>query len=391
MPASDISADPLAEIEALSSGLASLENKLLRHEITREQYELSSKEMKDRIDAAETLAYSLARLNENIAKRLRARSYGQPDVQQICYHFIYGSKRTLEPEFGPGKVPRYSVEPKIGNKTQVDSGLLKRLADIGILRAMLYEKMMYCPKCGAPSNVYPRFKCTHCDSIDISISRMTEHLQCGTIHQDSDFHVGKSTICPSCKKVIQRPDEQRLVGLVCSCNKCGTRFEDPSQSFYCRKCRIDFSLMGGNLTDVYTYTVNNEILLEIRSNLSVPIIASILEASGFEVSIPGIFVGGTREAQFSMLAHKKGQAIAIDVSHSEAEVDVEPVLALYVKLMEAKPDMAIFGAIPRLSHRARNVASMYGIEVSEGTTPEAVASGILEIALNSPRIASKEE
>ena len=72
--------------------------------------------------------------------------------------------------------------------------------------------------------------------------------------------------------------------------------------------------------------------------------------------------------------------IAIDVGMSDAEVEVEPVLELYVKLLEAKLDVAVFGAIPRLSTRARDVASKHGISVAEGSTPDEVARKILEIA-----------
>jgi hypothetical protein len=391
MPAGNISDDPLAEVEALSSELAGLEGKYLRGEVTRVQYEVSFKQLKDRMAVAESSAYSLARVNESIARRLRARSYGQPDIQQICYHFTYGSKKPLEPEIGSSKLPRYSVEPKIGKVTQVDSGLLKRLADIGILKATLYERLMFCSKCGTPTYVYPRFKCSKCGSIDISIDRMVEHLKCGTLHKESEFHVSKGTRCPSCSKIVDRPDEQRLVAVVCSCKSCGAQFEDPSQSFYCRKCDFDFNLTTGLLTDVFTFTMNDEISFEVRSHLSGPLIAGILEANGFEVSMPGVYVAGTSQAEFSMLAHKGGRAVAIDISLSEGEVDVDPLLQLYVKLMEAKPDMAIFGAIPRLSLKARKVAAKHDILVSEGKTPQDVASGILELALNSPQTKRVEE
>jgi hypothetical protein len=98
--------------------------------------------------------------------------------------------------------------------------------------------------------------------------------------------------------------------------------------------------------------------------------------------MPGKIEGAV--GQFSIVARKGPRKIVIDVDSSEVEVEVEPVLELFVKLLEAKPDTSIFGAIPRLSTRARDVAAMHGIKVAEGTTPGEVAQKILEIINTKP-------
>ena len=380
MPSREASIDPLGEVETLTRQLASLEAQLSDKKITREHFETSSMELKERISNAESMAYAMAKADEPVAKKLRGRAYSQIAVQQVCNHFIYGSKKYLEPEFGVDRVPRYSLEIEEGQRLPVDTALLERLANIRLLTATLFEKMPFCPKCGTPSNVYARFKCTQCASIDISINRMIEHLACGTIHEERAFRLGKNLVCPSCKKVLQKPDEQRLIGLVCACNKCGAHFEDPSQSFFCRKCEVDFNLTSGLITDVYTYNINEKVLPEIRSHIGIPAIAKLLQSNGFELTIPGVIEGGGKTAQFSIVAQKGPKVIAIDVDMSDADVEVEPVLELYVKLLEAKLAVAVFGAIPRLSTRARDVASKHGISVAEGSTPDDVARKILEIA-----------
>ncbi len=380
MPSSEPATDPLGEIETLMRELASLETQFSGQKMTREQFESLSKQVKERISNAESMAYAMAKADESIAKRLRARTYSQLVVQQVCNHFIYGSKKPLEPEFGADRVPRYSVELEKGAKLPVDAPLLERLADMRILNASLFEKVLFCPKCGTPSSVYARFKCTQCASIDISINRMIEHLACGTIHQERAFRVGKKMVCPTCKKVLQKPDDQRLIGLVCACNKCGAHFEDPSQSFFCRKCEIDFNLTTGIITGVYTYNINEKILVEIRSHIGIPAMAKLLESNGYELSIPGVMAGVGKNAQFSILARKGPKVIAIDVSMSDTEVDVGPVLELYVKLLEVTPTVAILCAIPRLSYRAREVAASHKILVVEESTPEEVAQGIMRAA-----------
>jgi len=359
--------------------LASLETQMLSRKISSQQYDTMSKMLRERIANAESLAYSMARGNESIAERLRARNYGLPAVQLACNHFIYGSRRALEPEFGADRVPRYFVETEGEDRIPLDTTLLERLVDIGILKSSLFEKMLLCPRCGSPSQVFARFKCTNCASIDISINRMLEHLACGTIHNERSFRVGRSMICPTCKKTLQKPDEQRLIGVVCTCNKCSAHFEDPAQSFYCRKCETDFNLSTGVITDIRVYDMNEKRQDEIRSQLGLPVIAKVLEENNFQLAIPGRLAGKGRNVQFSIVARRHTSVTAIDLASSDSEVPVGPVLEFYVKLLEARTDFAIFGAIPQLSDQAKDVAATNRISVAEGATPEILARKILEV------------
>ncbi len=378
MPSSEPANDPIGEIETLMRELASLETQLSARKITRENYETLSKQLTERISNAESVAYALARTNESIAKKLRGKKFNDPAVQQVCDHFIYGSKKQLEPEFGADRVPRYWVTAQ-QERVGLNSALLERMADIGILKSSLFEKILLCPKCASPSNVFARFKCTNCASIDVSINRMIEHLACGTIHNEKTFRMGKNMVCPTCKKTLQKPEEQRLIGLVCTCNKCSAHFEDPAQSFFCRQCQFDFNLTTGVISDIHIFNVNEKILPEIRSQLGLPAIAKMLEGSGFQVAAPGFLPGKGRDIHFSIVANREGMVTAIDIAMSDSEVAVEPVLELYVKLLEAKPHVAIFAATPLLSDQARDVAAQHRILVAEGETPEMLAGNVLRI------------
>jgi uncharacterized protein YbaR (Trm112 family) len=378
MPSSEPAVDPLGEIEALMRELASLETQLSSRKVSQEQYETTASQLRERISNAESVAYAMARTDETIARRLRVKDFGNPVVQQVSNHFLHGSKKPLEPEFGADRVPRYHVEGD-GTRVAVESTALERMVEVGILKSALFEKMLLCPKCGTQTNVFARFKCTNCASIDVSINRMIEHLACGTIHNEKAFMLGKQLVCPTCKKQLQKPEEQRLIGLVCTCNKCGAHFEDPSQSFFCRKCQFDFNLTTGVISDICIYDINEKILGEIRSQLGLPIIAKMLEEGGFQLDIPGMIAGKGKEVQFSIVARKESMVAAIDIEMSETEVRVEPILELYVKLLEAKPNVSVFGAMPRLSDQARDVASAHGISVAEGLTPDMLGRNIIGI------------
>lgn len=82
---------------------------------------------------------------------------------------------------------------------------------------------------------------------------------------------------------------------------------------------------------------------------------------------------------FSLIAQKDTRTIAVDISQGDTEVEVQPILELYVKTLEATPNAAIFGAIPALSKRARDVASLHNILTAEGASPTEMARKVLEI------------
>jgi len=379
MAATDSATDPLAEHDNLTSELANLEKQFADRKISKEEFELLSKQLKERISRAESQAYLMARKDEELAKRMRLRNYNDPEVQQVVTHFLRTRGKPLEPEFAADRLPRYPIEPDNGEKLIVERPLLQRMADVGIVNVTLFERVLYCPRCSTPSNVYLRFKCTQCSSIDISINRMIEHLQCGTIHQETAFRVGKNLICPTCKKLLQGPNEYRMIGVVCSCNACRAHFEDPAEAFFCRKCASEFNLATSQIVDVFSYSMTKIALSEARRFLGATTLTKILRDNGFEVRTPGVLAGQTKEVMFSLLASKNTSTIAVDLTQDEVEVDVEPVLELYVKMLEAAPNVAIFGAIPQLSKRARDVAAMHKILVAEGATPTEVGRRILEI------------
>ncbi len=379
MASAEAANDPLTEHDNLTSELANLEKQFADRKVKENEFQLLSKQLRERIQKAESQAYNMARKDDSIAKRLRLRNFNDPTIQQVIGHFLKTGGKPLEPDFGTDRIPRYPIQTEAGEKVSVERNLLQRMADIGIVTEMLYERIVSCPTCGTPTNVYLRFKCTQCGSIDISINRMIEHLQCGTIHQENVFRVGRNLICPTCKKMLQGGNEYRVIGVVCSCHACSAHFEDPAQSFFCRACKNDFSLPSAVVLDVFAYGMSKNILNEARRFLGVDALTKTLTENGYQVKTPGIIAGPTKEIIFSLIAQKDARLVAIDMSQSDTEVEVEPVLELFVKILEANPTMAIFGAIPVLSRRAHDVAAMHNILVAEGANPIELARKVLEI------------
>jgi hypothetical protein len=375
MASQEAASDPLTEQDNLSSQLANLEKQFADRKVKEKDYEVLSKQLKDRIRKAESQTYSLARKDETLARRLRLRDFNDPEIQQVINHFLKAGDKPLEPSFGADRIPRYLV---LGTLL-VEQRILQKMADSGMLTEALFERVVSCPTCGTPSNLYLRFKCPQCNSIDISLNRMLEHLQCGTIHEENVFYVGRNLICPTCKKMLLNKNEYRVIGLVCSCRVCDAHFEDPAQSYFCRGCKSEFSLPSAQIIDVFSYSMRKGILNEARRFMGVNTLATLLTEKGYAVKTPGVVVGASKEVVFSLTAQKDTKLIAVDVSQSEGEVDVEPILDLFVKVLEVNPALAVLGAIPALSKKAHDVATMHNIQVAEAPTPTELAEKILEI------------
>jgi hypothetical protein len=379
MASAESASDPLAEQDTLMSELADLEKQFADRKVKKEEFETLSNKLKERISRAEAQALAMARTDASIAKRLRLRSYGDPEIQSVIIHYLHSGGESLEPEFGGDRIPRYRVETESGDSKMIGQPVLQRMADMGMLTGSLFERIVSCPICGVPSHVYLRFKCTQCGSIDISINQMIEHLQCGTIHQENVFRVGHNLICPTCKKLLQGPDDYRVIGVVCSCNNCHAHFEDPSESFFCRKCSNDFTLPKAIVADVYAYSMTKDALSEAGRFMGVNTLKKMLLDNGILIRSSPVMVGPNKEMAFSLIIQKDARTVAVDVAQSDVEVEVEPVLELYVKTLEATPSAAIFGAVPALSKRARDVASLHNILVAEGETPAKMAEKVIEI------------
>ena len=137
------------------------------------------------------------------------------------------------------------------------------------------------------------------------------------------------------------------------------------------------------VVDVFTYMLNKDTLEEARAHVGLNTLTEVLASEGFEVKSPGLLAGTAKEVEFSVVLTKDGKIFAVDISQSESEVDVEPLLQLYVKTLEAKLTKAVLGAVPKLSGRARDMATFQGIAIAEGATVTELSHKIVELLKSS--------
>jgi hypothetical protein len=135
------------------------------------------------------------------------------------------------------------------------------------------------------------------------------------------------------------------------------------------------------ITDVFAYGMSKEILNEASRSLGITSLTKTLTENGYEVQVPGVVAASpSKEVVFSLIAKKDNRLVAVDLAHSDTEVEVEPVLQLYIKLLEeTSPMIAILAVVPTLSKKARDVASLHKITVAEGPNAQEVSLKILKI------------
>jgi hypothetical protein len=106
---------------------------------------------------------------QRAGKKETIELYRDRNVQMLLSKFLSGEVETLEPVYDSQVGYRYPiVEAIVGEESQV-APFLNNLHEAGILEKELYDKIIFCPKCGSAS-VSTRYCCPFCKSFDIQKS-----------------------------------------------------------------------------------------------------------------------------------------------------------------------------------------------------------------------------
>ena len=295
------------------------------------------------------------------ARQLRYRLYGNRTVQLLLTGFTGGMIKELSPNFDADRKVRYPILENIDGTTSTadPSEILDQLSYAGILDKKLYERFVCCPKCGSHSAVFLRIKCPECGSLQLDSSKLVEHLVCGAVHEFEDFATNEQIRCPSCQEpLVQEGEDFRVVGTFNRCESCRVHFDDPENKFACRTCQDEFDIKDATYYDTYSYSLNGNILPEIKAVIGLPVFKSVLEESGFTVELSGTITGSSGMIHnFTLIGTKNGRTLAIDVVESEGEVDEKELFAFYTKISDLKSISGVLIALPRLSSRAKEFAT----------------------------------
>ena len=298
-------------------------------------------------------------------------------VQALLNKFMSGSIDTLTPIFDLNRGFVYpDVEEIIGESEDAEK-FLAMLVEAGILKRELYDKTVYCPKCGS-ANVSVQYCCPFCLSYDIKKSSLIEHIKCGYMDIEEKFVSGDGLICPKCESQLNVEDvDYRRAGLWCTCNKCGRSFDIPVPRHFCRNCQTNFTFENAKIKETYKYRLNEDIVKTAASEWAILApIRKMLEDKGFNVETPGFMEGRSGvKHMFDIIAYNNGRkpekmAINISTSPDGKPVPEHAIIDMFAKAFDSNTERAILIAIPKISENGRKLANHYKIRLIEAKTPK---------------------
>jgi len=308
---------------------------------------------------------------QKTGKPKRAELYKDRNTQAFLSKFLSGEIGELEPVYDPKLGYRYPiVEAIVGDAADVED-FLNRLCEAGVLERRLYDKIIYCPKCGS-ANISVHYCCPYCKSFNIQKSSLIEHIKCGYMDIEENFRKGKKLVCPKCREELGKPDvDYRKAGIWCTCKDCSKSFDIPDTAHFCRYCHEDSTFEDAVIKDVYAYSLKEEVREEAAVGWTIVApIREFLQENGFEVESRAFLKGKSgANHMFDIVAYKgdiKGKVTVIDLAIStEDAVPEQPVIALFAKIFDVSPDSAYLIAIPEMSENGKKMAGLYNIKVVE--------------------------
>ena len=310
--------------------------------------------------------------------------YRDRNVQILLSKFLSGEIKTIEPVYDAQTGYRYPiVENVIGEQSQVEP-FLNKLSEAGILEKELYDKIIFCPKCGS-ADVSTRYCCPSCKSFNIQKSSLIEHVKCGYMDVEDKFCEGEKCVCPKCHEELTKIDvDYYKAGIWCTCKDCEKSFDIPVTTHFCRNCRETSTFEEVSIKDVYSYTLKESVTAESSLNwFLVSAIREILKANGLTVESPGLLKGKSgANHSFDIIAYKGDKSqnvVVIDLAMSTGSVVSEqPVIALFAKIFDVTPERAFLVALPKLSENGKKMAELYKIHAVEAKNQEEAVATLKE-------------
>jgi len=317
-------------------------------------------------------------------KTERTDLYKDRSTQVFLSKLLSGEVAELEPVYDPKVGYRYPLVEAILGAASGAQNFLTKLHDAGVLKRRLYDKIIYCPKCGS-ANISARYCCPYCHSFDIQKSSLIEHVKCGYMDVEENFHKEDKFVCPKCHDELKKPDvDYRRAGIWCTCRECTKSFDIPVTAHFCRDCHLNSNFEDAVIKDVYAYSLREEVKEEVSLDwVVITPIRDFLRDSGFEVESPAFLRGKSGANHVFDIAAFEGtgtrKVTVIDLATStENTVPEQPIIALFAKVYDVSPDKSYLIAIPALSENGRKMGELYNIQIIEAKNQKEVMKALKE-------------
>ena len=138
----------------------------------------------------------------------------------------------------------------------------------GVMRKVLLDKAMVCPKCGA----LPSFRnaCRKCGSGRVTSDRMIHHFRCAHVDFVHAYETGDGNlVCPKCRlnKLVVGSDFEFLSGEY-RCQSCAWRDSDTELYGHCLRCNNRFESHQARHQELFQYHVRRLDPLAVTAELA---------------------------------------------------------------------------------------------------------------------------
>ncbi len=136
--------------------------------------------------------------------------------------------------------------------------ILNKLSEKGFIKREESKRVILCPSCESVET-YSRYLCTSCESTKIHRLNLIQHIKCGHMEHNVDQLGEPDYLCPKCLPKTHNQEKYKIIGAIFECSECGTRFNKPNISHYCKNCEEYFDYHDSRYIQIYDYILNNSI------------------------------------------------------------------------------------------------------------------------------------
>jgi len=252
---------------------------------------------------------------------------------------------------------------KDADPVQVKSAL-ENLERKGALVPKFIDRVLTCQDCSSPE-VYSKYACPKCNSINVEYTELLEHMKCGYIGSKNNFVKDSSLVCPGCQAELDDEVVQyRVIGDSYQCEKCGYRFDTPEIIHFCQQCKRNFTHREANYIKIYAYKIADETINKFGKDL--PLFESmgeILRENGFDTQFHAQIDGNSGvQHPFDIIAKKEKVLLVVDVSLSG---DKNDAVSLLGKKMDVNPTESLLIDMSNRKELA-SLGKVYDITVFKG-------------------------
>jgi hypothetical protein len=280
---------------------------------------------------------------------------------------------TLSPrvEFGKGVIYPEAVSYfRDKNTFEIDS-ILSKLSDNGFLEGQLVDRVITCPVCNG-SEVYSKYQCDKCKSLNISHVEILIHPLCGYSGSRSSFLPSSQgpgyAQCPKCKRVFATTSKKDItsLGKLFECDSCNNRFDAPKIVHKCKICDSIFTYNEAKYRPVYKYSLSAKSTNSFMSgHLSMPTIVDWFKNQGFIVETSKEITGKSGTVhRFDVVVSSTGTMQNLLLGDFSVSLDEKTILATFAKRYDTNPDAKSFVLTHNKASKAiENLSNLYGISI----------------------------